>query len=71
MEPNLTKGAIFFRMDGPQKPPYKKCVVSDTEGYWPFAKYHVSGPGAVAFMDRLVPNRCRIWEWWEVEVQLT
>lgn len=25
--------------------------------YWPFAKYHVSGPGAVAFMDRMVPNR--------------
>eukprot|EP00913_Durusdinium_trenchii_P027742 g26015.t1 len=25
--------------------------------YWPFAKYHVSGPGAVDFLDRLVPNR--------------
>eukprot|EP00931_Biecheleriopsis_adriatica_P056226 TRINITY_DN33309_c0_g1_i1.p1 TRINITY_DN33309_c0_g1~~TRINITY_DN33309_c0_g1_i1.p1 ORF type:complete len:882 (-),score=165.44 TRINITY_DN33309_c0_g1_i1:45-2690(-) len=25
--------------------------------YWPFAKYHVSGPGAKAFMDNLVPNR--------------
>ena len=29
-------------------------------GYWPFAKYHVSGPGAVAFMDRMVPNRCGV-----------
>ena len=25
--------------------------------YWPFAKYEVSGPQAVAFLDRLVPNR--------------
>ena len=56
------KRCIFFRMHVPQKPPYKNWVVSETAGYWPFAKYHVSGPGAVAFMDRLVPNRCRIWE---------
>ena len=65
------KRCIFFQMDGPQKPPYKKWVFSETAGYWPFAKYHVSGPGAVAFMDHLVPNRCRIWEWWKVEVDMT
>mmetsp|Transcript_96634 Transcript_96634/g.207343 ORF Transcript_96634/g.207343 Transcript_96634/m.207343 type:complete len:878 (-) Transcript_96634:114-2747(-) len=25
--------------------------------YWPFAEFHISGPQAVAFMDRMVPNR--------------
>ena len=36
--------------------PFADCNVM-TAGYWPFAKYHVSGPGAVDFLDRLVPNR--------------
>lgn len=25
--------------------------------YWPFAKFHISGPGAVAFLDGMVPSR--------------
>ncbi|CAE8642933.1 unnamed protein product [Polarella glacialis] len=48
-----------------QRPDYQKHVLEEVKGmasfggicYWPFSKYHVSGPGAVAFMDRLVPNR--------------
>lgn len=48
-----------------RRPPYKDLVEKECREmagfggicYWPFAKYHVSGPGAVDFMDRLVPNR--------------
>lgn len=48
-----------------QRPPYKDLIAQECESmagfggicYWPFAKYHVSGPGAADFMDRLVPNK--------------
>jgi len=47
------------------RPPYQDLVerecksMADFGGicYWPFAKFHVSGPGAVGFLDKLVPNR--------------
>ena len=32
-------------------------------GYWPFAKYHVSGPQAMEFLDRMVPNRRQVGAW--------
>ncbi|CAJ1457283.1 unnamed protein product [Effrenium voratum] len=47
------------------RPPYQDLVENECRGmasfggicYWPFAKYHVSGPRAKEFLDRLVPNR--------------
>jgi dimethylglycine dehydrogenase len=48
-----------------QRPVYKDKVEAECRGmadfggicYWPFAKFSVTGPGAAAFLDGLVPNR--------------
>lgn len=65
-DPAITDGTQHENAFGSfQVPEYKDKVEAEARAmagfagicYWPFAKFHVSGPGAVEFMDKMVPNK--------------